>query len=390
MTTASFTPKAILPNINVVDDIVTEHLALVSAASEIFQRASSEAVKEFVGSFRNHLGRTVTPSVLMVADTPEASKISDTILADFRNAVSFSIIAKGKAEAGMTFMPGKLIRYSDSFKIFPYMQHHAGPAIMFRTPVEDGIMFTGGNKFYGAPSPEVQTREVTLADCDRPLMQEIISRIPGTAGDNGLEGDPKLMRAMNMAFHASAMPSTFERTKFDKGRILGMWVSAFEILAHPGPGKKVNLSVVVDLLERNDWAHPKARKKFEIEYRRKPREVSIASRLYYEIYQARNSFMHGNPLPDGILSSEEGSPLFHFAPLVFRIALATYLGLEVDHYRKGEDGRLDFQKAARDLAEMKILYENAIFISLLPEIWTPKPAHFGSHCDRWLPSGPRL
>lgn len=46
--------------------------------------------------------------------------------------------------------------------------------------------------------------------------------------------DVALTRSLNMAYHASLLPAGTDTTFYDVGRIVSLWVSAFEILVHPG------------------------------------------------------------------------------------------------------------------------------------------------------------
>jgi hypothetical protein len=63
-----------------------------------------------------------------------------------------------------------------------------------------------------------------------------------------------------MAVAASKMPATVDVRLFDLGRIVSLWISAFEILAHPGMGTS-GLFRVYDLLDRapmSDISRPSA------------------------------------------------------------------------------------------------------------------------------------
>jgi hypothetical protein len=51
-----------------------------------------------------------------------------------------------------------------------------------------------------------------------------------------LWSDRALFRSLNMAANAAQLPGGIDTTLYDLGRMTGLWVSAFEILAHPHTG----------------------------------------------------------------------------------------------------------------------------------------------------------
>ena len=65
--------------------------------------------------------------------------------------------------------------------------------------------------------------------------------------------DNALFRSLNMAFRAAEMPAWNDITVYDVGRSVALWVSAFEILAHPGPEGDTSMRQVYELIERAPW-----------------------------------------------------------------------------------------------------------------------------------------
>jgi hypothetical protein len=61
-----------------------------------------------------------------------------------------------------------------------------------------------------------------------------------------------LFRSLNMANQALQAPGGTDTTYYDVGRSIALWISAFEILAHP-PNANANLQVVYELLENIKW-----------------------------------------------------------------------------------------------------------------------------------------
>ncbi len=61
---------------------------------------------------------------------------------------------------------------------------------------------------------------------------------------------------------------------------------------------------------------------------RRGKQLSLPYWLYEQLYEARNTFLHGNPLRATPLSPENSSAnLFWLAPLLFRLALTGFLEL---------------------------------------------------------------
>jgi hypothetical protein len=151
-----------------------------------------------------------------------------------------------------------------------------------------------------------------------------------------------LFRSLEIACQASRVPAVGTRTPtiHDMGVGIALWVSALEILSHPRTGK-ANLGTVLDLLARADWLDPKLKAtRFQVEYPKKNiRRINWAQRFYYELYRARNDFLHGNPVAAGRLfpARRSGGPtLLHCAPLVYKAALSGVLPAARTKAAKGD------------------------------------------------------
>jgi hypothetical protein len=153
-----------------------------------------------------------------------------------------------------------------------------------------------------------------------------------------------------MAYQAAALPINNQPTMYDYGVRIGSWVSAFEILAHPGEGQS-NLNTVLDLLDEVSWGLPRVgHRRYVIKYKKKKRNVPLALELYKQIYDARNDFVHGNPVALSRLfpfGEESRSVLTAYAPLLYGLALASFLG----HWKKEYDIDLHDQASIRSYFE---------------------------------------
>jgi len=135
-----------------------------------------------------------------------------------------------------------------------------------------------------------------------------------------------------MAYHASLLPAGTDTTFYDVGRIISLWVSAFEILVHPGGGGQANRDKVFEMLERTQWAIPASgRLAHDSGSKTKQVKRTLASWLYQALYECRNDFIHGNPVERSNLVLERPQrSIFDYAAPLYRVALTAFLPLTYD------------------------------------------------------------
>ena len=142
--------------------------------------------------------------------------------------------------------------------------------------------------------------KISTTDLDQQLFDELAKRWRQNYGTRkSTWEDMALMRSLNMAHQASQLPAGIDATLLDYGRLVALWVSAFEILVHPGPGGTANQWGVYELLEKIPWnmrenrlRNLKCRARRKGSFDRRP----LPSWLYQELNRARNDFLHGNPI----------------------------------------------------------------------------------------------
>ena len=133
-----------------------------------------------------------------------------------------------------------------------------------------------------------------------------------------------------MANQASLLPAGSDTTLYDVGRSIALWVSAFEILAHPGT-RESGLGPVYDLLENVSWELSRSRhrryKAYAGRMKNRPRRP-LACWIYGEIYSARNAFLHGNRVSQNrLIVKGSNRSLFQYAAPLYRLALTAFLPL---------------------------------------------------------------
>ncbi|MSQ48357.1 MAG: hypothetical protein EXR78_08260 [Deltaproteobacteria bacterium] len=141
-----------------------------------------------------------------------------------------------------------------------------------------------------------------------------------------------LFRSLAVAFQAARIPSEISPSLYDLGTRIVLWVSAFEILAHPGgKGGRADLEKVLDLLSQASWIERRLKdRKFRIPFSNKKREATLGEKLYKQLYDARNNFAHGNPVNIHSIfpfKKKKLPQLNSIAPLLYRAALGAHLNL---------------------------------------------------------------
>ena len=75
-----------------------------------------------------------------------------------------------------------------------------------------------------------------------------------------------------------------------------------------------------------------------MDFRNKSHRVNLVQKLYYQIYNARNSYIHGNPVKMKDVTpwgKTNRHPLYVFAPLIFKVALISRT--DINYYLDDND-----------------------------------------------------
>jgi hypothetical protein len=217
-------------------------------------------------------------------------------------------------------------------------------------------------QFAGQSSPEVSIRSLQTSDMDEPLLLALLKRWRiRYSGKSVKWKDRALFRSLNMANQASQTPGGTDTTYYDVGRSIALWISAFEILAHP-PNANANLRVVCELLEKVKWDNAALTTKRYKTYegRNKSSRRILACSIYGELYKVRNDFLHGNRVrPSRLRLRRTENPLGHYAACLYRMALTTALPQGAKRKNKSSNYLEYFVTRRRTLGH-QILVEDAI------------------------------
>ena len=327
-----------LPNIDVKTKLPESRFLAIVAPNDKrvrFLYNKYPNIRSYLKRFRDQFKKKFRPS-LLICSPSAPNTVSDNIESfyAFRDALSISVIAEGcQSILRNDRRIGWEILYSDYFDFYP---------VNLGRNYEDIVIITQGSSglheiesFSGQSSPKLFRSSVSNATYDQYFLNQIL------AGWNSYfvlhdqsSNWSQLFRSLAMAFHGCALSHNNTPLLHDYGVILGSWVSAFEVLVHPGPGGKSNFWVVSNLLDCIKWNSKKLKlKKYVVNWKRKPYKVTLASKIYWKILEARNKFLHGEKIirQDLLLTVKNykgdniARSLLWFAPIIYRGALLNFL-----------------------------------------------------------------
>lgn len=290
-------------------------------------KAKHPAFESFLSRFTDNFGEKFEPAVLILREDAPPSYREVKAISSFRNLIALSAITYSRArKLTGPFMGG--VFYGEAFSIYPWMLDRNDENLIGSTPAILGSRDL--DKFQGQSSPAVFRTLLDKGDLDEPLLTELMKRWRRRYDRSEPElKDVALMRSLNMAYNAALLPAGTDKTFLDEGRIVALWVSAFEILAHPGPDGHVSRDKVFGLLEDTKWSTCAfANRKYCTGSKNETKERSLASWLYQRLYDCRNDFLHGNPVErSNLMLPASRKNISEYAASLYRIALTAVLPL---------------------------------------------------------------
>lgn len=322
----------LLPNLGLCESVGNENIAIASNNDPRVTKITSldKLSKSLVENFEDQFGRKRRPALLLISrNAPDFLRDDIDAIVGFRNIFALLSIIKGYEHSLMrNFVAYPL--YSDYFNFYPITINRSNNGFITSSPsvlgFDDEVQ-----SFRGQTSPGLANSEHINAEADEQLfilLEKVWKRrfIKRRLGEWQTR---KLFRSLEMAYQATAMSFKNHSTIYDFGSSVSLWVSAFEILSHPGARENVNLLSVLDLLGKYKWNDPKLRRKaYKIRYGGQDRRINLAQKLYKELYDTRSDFLHGNPVRPNRLhpfKNKEIQPITRFAPLIYKVALQPFL-----------------------------------------------------------------
>jgi hypothetical protein len=336
----------VIPNINIREAVGNEHISIVLYDDPIVTECTTVGplCKALIENFQDEFGRLVYPSALIMSkDAPASVKHIEAIVG-FRNALALSTIIRGY-EHRLTSAFVAYPLYSDYFDFYPMTVGRDDGGYIKQSPSmlgwEDEC-----TSFKGQMSPGLGAMDMHPRAND-PILELILKAWERRYVKPHAWATRSLFRSLEMAYQATSMPFRNYSSIYDYGSSASLWGSAFEVLSHPRKGR-ANPESVLNMLGGYQWHRSMlGRKAYRINYRKVRHSVNLVQKLYKELYDTRNHFLHGDTVQQSSLypfGNRRTQPLTRFAPLIYKIALMSVLEMY-----KQTKGRM--QKLGRHMSE---------------------------------------
>lgn len=317
--------------------------------------AAEPSVAPLIRNFTDQEGKPKCPCALIVREDAPKQIGSLEAVVSFRNifALSCLLYAWPRTIGRLNvFFP----LWSDFFDFYPTRPSKDAQFLHTLSPAIDGGCLP--LNFKGQVSPKLPSDKGYLGfQPDDKILPLLIGEWKKEFAEPNSHTRKRLVlfRSLEMAYQAASLPSNSRYTIYDFGSRIALWISAFEVLIHPGrkkPGKKreqANFEKVASLLRRATWRDAQLRRRaylISIE-RHKPKErVNLILKLYRELYDARNDFLHGNRVARNRLfcfQNERRRSLIEIAPVIYKVALSCHFG-QFDHTKANKNAQPNYKE----------------------------------------------
>jgi len=324
-------PVFALPNLALDEAIETALVGLVPPQDPRVTRLRDkhQAFDQFLGRFSDSFGVRFEPAVILLkADAPKMF-FDIGALSSFRNLIAISAIVQNRA-LNMLHPHNHGAVFGEVFAFYPWMLDRHYERLIGQTPALFGMHQVC--KLKAQSSPALSPPKVTVSSLDAPILQDLLRRWEHHYGAEKPDWrNVKIFRSLNMAYHASLMPALSDATFLDIGRLISLWVSALEILVHPGGTDKVNRRDVINQIDNAKWERWVLKEKSYSSGGHGRVKRTLAAWLCDKLYECRNDFLHGNPVDrNSIRLPHTDRSIFEYAAPLYRMALAETLELEFD------------------------------------------------------------
>lgn len=247
-------PVVVLPNLNIQAKVQCAHAAIVAIGDPRMEklRADHPRFKTFLSKFRCQFGLEVWPATLLLSrDAPDTYRTAEAVTG-FRDILSIAVVPYARSQR-LRFDRRTGLAFSNVFQFYPWMIDKAFDNVILTNPALKHVHFLA--EFNGQSFPEQSPETLSENDIDGPLAGKLLNRwiirFSGQPTDWRLKA---LFRSLNMTNEAARVPANTAATFYDVGRSLALWVSAYEILAHPDGEQPSNFDTVSALLETGSRA----------------------------------------------------------------------------------------------------------------------------------------
>lgn len=319
----------VLPSIDMKPNCFAgDYLAVVGTKDDRYRDAIANGpnLRTFLSKFEGSHGEPLRPSLLVRSDAFPDRPNSEAI-SSFMDIVIACVVLDVRVRT-VTWRRNVGPVYADSFEIYPWMIAPDGERVVAQNAALWAVHELG--KFRGTASAAVPVQEVGQEPAHPRFFRQLHTIWKSQFIDGQDDWKSRaILRSLKMATSALRLSSPTGATDsfYDYGRILSLWVSAFEILIHPGPTGTATRQRVLDLLKTIPW-----RSKMMQEATHKADlgsgkvfEFQLANALYVKMNGLRNDFLHGNPVGPEKFRLDNGTGILRYAPAIFRMALSSML-----------------------------------------------------------------
>lgn len=321
-------PLLVLPNLDMRGTIECDFAALVSPVDDRVEKLRNDhpTLTEFLAKFSGQFQQQYWPALLILrSNAPDTCRTAEAVTA-FRDLVSLSVVPGARAKR-LRFDRGEPLVYSTAFQFYPWMIDKNYEDLIMTNPSSLSTHLL--SEFQGQSFPEQAQVSLMARDIDMPLAKVLLDRWVTRFAQASQEWSNRaLFRSLSMANEAAQIPALVASTFYDVGRTLALWVSAFEIVAHPGGTGKSNFSTVADMIEKVKWLNSAlAAPTHPVGNKGAITQRPLATWVYKKIYDLRNDYLHGNDVAGSSLMLN-GKPIIDFAACLYRLGLTGFLDLE--------------------------------------------------------------
>jgi hypothetical protein len=287
-------------------------------------RADHPKLTAFISKFSGQFKTRVWPSLLLLrTDAPKSYYTPEAVTA-FRDVISMAVVPYARSMR-LRFDRSSGLAFTNTFQFYPWMLDKNYEEMILTNPAQMHVHLL--EEFDGQSFPEQPQASIFERDIDLPLARELLNRwVIRFSEEKPAWKDKALFRSLNMANEAGRIPALTAAVFYDVGRSLALWVSAYEILTHPGGSRQSNFETVSSKLESVKWYDPKLSAPTCTIRSRKASQRQLATWICKKIYDLRNDFLHGNDVAPSMLTLN-GKVIVDLAACLYRLILTGFLDL---------------------------------------------------------------
>jgi hypothetical protein len=317
-------PLVALPNLRMEGNVECNYAAIVGPADARIDSLRKEIPRFdlFFSKFHDQFQNQIYSSFLIIKDDAIGKCNTAEAVSAFRDIYVSSTVPFARTSI-LRFEKSAQFAFSAAFQFYPWMIDRKYEDVLLSNSAE--LHVHSLDIFEGQSFPKRGQASLLLSDIDVPLAQKLLSHwIERYFNGSIVWKDKAVFRSLNMANEASRIPALTVTTIYDIGRSLALWVSACEILAHPGEGGEVNFWKVAEILESIKWCSAKLK---SVSHDRKGKKVKLATWIYGKVYDLRNDYLHGNEVKSDALVLNNKA-ITNFAACLHRLLLAAVLEID--------------------------------------------------------------